>query len=289
MARLAATTHGADWVINADADEFWWPHNGTSRQYSPPRRLGTGVVRGIWRHFVLRPEEPVPFYDRMVVRRAPALDPVDPYCANAKVAHRADPNVRVGRGNHDAFGERLSLLRERVPLEILHFPIRSLHHLMTKYPTELAGHRSAGPAFVPPHIARVAEACKRNPDQPHRSLLVNDEAVERGSAGMVVRRHAFARSLRGDTVTPPTIPGRRCVRRGDRRHADAGLGLSPTGGVDLFGAAPSRPSRRNGAGSIDPVTRPCRQRGRRAETRGDPWVGAPSTELATPSRSALTV
>ena len=51
MARLAATDFGADWVVNADADEFWWPRGGTLKDVfgAVPERYG--VVRGCWRHF----------------------------------------------------------------------------------------------------------------------------------------------------------------------------------------------------------------------------------------------
>jgi hypothetical protein len=208
MARLAAAVFGADWVINADADEFWWPHSGTLHDVFAAVPARYGAIRGIWRHFVLRPEDPAPFYERMVVRRAPALEPVDPYCANAKVAHRADPNVRVSRGNHDAFGQRLTLFREWAPFEILHFPIRSRGHLERKYASNEAGHRLAGADLVPRHVARIAKSLQENPELVYRSLLVDDAALEEGLAdGSLTVDTRLRDRLRGDCVTPPSLAG----------------------------------------------------------------------------------
>src|ERR671925_2166412 len=46
MARLAATDCGADWVINCDADEFWWPKTGTLKEVfsAIPERFGMVVA-----------------------------------------------------------------------------------------------------------------------------------------------------------------------------------------------------------------------------------------------------
>ena len=63
MARLAATDHGADWVINADADEFWWPRSGSLKDVLATIPERYGVVRGCWRHFL-------PGRDRPLLRRA---------------------------------------------------------------------------------------------------------------------------------------------------------------------------------------------------------------------------
>src|SRR5919108_341850 len=68
MARLAASDFGADWVINSDADEFWWPRGASLRDVlrAVPPRYGT--VAAFLRVFVPRPESAEDVFERMLVR-----------------------------------------------------------------------------------------------------------------------------------------------------------------------------------------------------------------------------
>ncbi len=105
MARLAATDFGADWVLNADADEFWWPRGGSLKDVLAlvPERYG--LVRGCWRHFLPRAGEEELFAERMTVRLCKPAHPGEKatiFHAHQKVAHRADPAVAIAPGNHDA-------------------------------------------------------------------------------------------------------------------------------------------------------------------------------------------
>lgn len=134
MARLAATAFGADWVINSDGDEFWWPRGGTLKDVLaavPPRY---GSVRGMWRHFVPRPDNDEFFAERMIVRRCmPVTHQPHLFGPHFKTAHRGVPEVSVGGGNHDAIGRGLSPLYGWYPIDVLHFPLRSFEQCTRKY------------------------------------------------------------------------------------------------------------------------------------------------------------
>ena len=71
MARLAATEHGADWVINGDADEFWWPRGGSLQEVlaAVPRRYG--IAQSFVRHFVPVRDDGRPFHERMTLPAQP--------------------------------------------------------------------------------------------------------------------------------------------------------------------------------------------------------------------------
>jgi hypothetical protein len=166
MARRAATEHGADWIIHADADEFWWPRGESLASVLGAVPARYGVVRGIWRAFVPRPDDDRPFYERMTARLAPhaALnEPERPFRPHSKVAHRADPSVTVATGNHDLEQTSLLPLRGWYPLEVLHFPLRTSAQVARKNETNSAAwaerglYRQEASALLDPVVVDEAE------------------------------------------------------------------------------------------------------------------------------------
>jgi hypothetical protein len=206
MARQAATNFGADWVINADADEFWWPRAGTLKEVLESIPARYGVVRGLWRHFIPRPDDGVFFAERMTVRaspRAPINAPASPYRPDRKSAHRASPDVRVGRGNHDLLAGGLVPLRGWYPIEVLHFRLRSPEQAARKFAASWdAWSKSAGSA--PTSLAAAGFAADRAGSlaEFYASLGVDDDGLERGlvDGSLVVdtRLRDLLRTLRRD-------------------------------------------------------------------------------------------
>ena len=160
MARLAATEFAADWVINSDADEFWWPRGASLSEMlaAVPERYGT--VSGFLRTFVPRPGDG-DFAERMTVRfsaLAPINDPASLYKPIRKVLHRAHPEIRLTRGNHAVVDSPFAPLRGWFPIEVFHFPIRTFAQFEHK--TELQRHAFEKYVDRPPtgYHARMFEA-----------------------------------------------------------------------------------------------------------------------------------
>jgi hypothetical protein len=184
MARLAATEHGADWVIHSDADEFWWPRGGSLKDVLDAVPEAYGVVQAFWRSFVPRPDDGCFFAERMTARlsqHAPINDPTSFYRPVVKVAHRGDPEVTVARGNHALADSALVPLTTWHPIEVLHFPLRSRAQWMRK--VELQGEaftkhiERSGTGY---HLKGYDALQGGRIEQQHESLVVDDEAVRRG-------------------------------------------------------------------------------------------------------------
>jgi len=185
MARLAATDYGADWVINSDADEFWWPRGASLSEVlgAVPPRYGT--VGAFLRVFCPRPGDG-DFAERMTVRfsaLAPINDPASLYKPIRKVVHRGHPEIELTRGNHALVDSPFAPLRGWFPIECFHFPLRSV---------EQSSHKAQlqGEAFEK-HIARsptayhaeMFDALKRGRmAEYYDALVVSDDELRRGTA-----------------------------------------------------------------------------------------------------------
>jgi Glycosyl transferase family 2 len=131
MARRASTEHRADWVINADADEFFVPCDKrltlrTALEGIPtsleaftvpvtnlvgaPAMRGSGVDRLVWRD--MRSQDQL---QAIGIFAQPTPDAV----------HRGDPDVVVAQGNHFVSLKSTGQPPPEFELEVLHLPWRS--------------------------------------------------------------------------------------------------------------------------------------------------------------------
>lgn len=130
MARMACIEYDADWVINNDADEFWWPVSGNLKDTFHKIPAEYNIVSADRHNFVAIDNTDIPFYHSMKYRENISLnsqgEPLPP-----KVAHRGSKTVIVRQGNHSVEGiESPKAIFDLI--DIFHFPIRSYMQLENK-------------------------------------------------------------------------------------------------------------------------------------------------------------
>ncbi len=125
MAREAYSEYRADWVINNDADEFWYPRTGMNLKdvfRSIPNVFNSLKFRRS--NFVPVKLYSPPFYKRMIFKQEKSVNWLG-RPLSGKVAHRGHPNVSVHQGNHSIDVIKGYQRTDSPDIEILHFPARS--------------------------------------------------------------------------------------------------------------------------------------------------------------------
>lgn len=124
MARLAATDLGADWVINADIDEFWVPKDRSTLAESVATidpRYGRVLARRT--DLLRRRGTRGPWLRKAVWRDLLTLNQ-DGRPRGPKTAHRAAADVVVAMGNHSVTGT-IGPVTPDEPWDIYHAALRS--------------------------------------------------------------------------------------------------------------------------------------------------------------------
>jgi hypothetical protein len=182
MARLAAAEHGADWVLNADADEFWWPRGGSFKSALGAVPDGFATVGALVRVFVPRPDDGGPFWERMTVRLAtpaPINDPATSYRPVRHIVHRGGRDVEISQGVHTVRGLPGKALTDLYPIEVLHFPFRSRAQVEVKR-RKAPWHRGGN---VRGDLVRARRTVVegRRPGF-YEEVVIDDDALRRGLA-----------------------------------------------------------------------------------------------------------
>ncbi len=134
MARMASIEYKADWIINNDADEFWWPIYGSLKTTfeSIPNEFNTLLAQRS-DFIALDYLNEKPFFTEMVYRKKESLNALGKLLP-PKVAHRGHPEIIVRQGNHAVQGFESNHPLKGL-IDILHFPLRSREQFINKIVT----------------------------------------------------------------------------------------------------------------------------------------------------------
>ena len=209
MARMAATRYAADWTFSCDGDEFWWPRGSSLKDVFAATPRDRGIVFGAVRNFVPVAGSETDFWERMTLRyspHAPVNDPISPFRPyHPKVAHRADPTVVVHRGNHALLESRHLPVAGWYPIEVLHFPIRTLRQAQEKL---LSWAQALGTQARGADIAAARAMRSGDVNTPVASYLLDESSVQRGlRAGVLVEDVRLRDALR--SLLAPASEARR--------------------------------------------------------------------------------
>jgi hypothetical protein len=103
-ASAAAEESGADWLIESEANEFWWPRGGSLKELLELVAPGYDAVQALSRQFVPISGTTEPFSERMVHR----------------LVHGRPERRYVRRSGAEA---RVEAIRGWFPIEVLRFPV----------------------------------------------------------------------------------------------------------------------------------------------------------------------
>lgn len=242
MARLAFTAFDADWVINADADEFYWPLDDVGNPVAGPEidlgavlarvddHLGGLVVQR--ENLVALPGITGTWPERLRLRDLRSLSERGSRIG-PKVVHRGDPVIDVAFGNHDASSPTLGPVSPDAPLVAFHAADRSYESFSAKI--RRGGESVASNPALSPEVSWHWRA-------DHRRLLdgtLEQTWSERQPSPAQVREGLLGRTLRPESALlqrllhlqrrpvvdgaldpvlgPPAPPARRLLPRGLRR------------------------------------------------------------------------
>lgn len=183
MARLACTEFAADWVINSDVDEFWYPEHGDLKQTlaAVPASCDAVVVKRD--NFLPRPAVNGNFFaDVMIVRDLHSLNALGEPLPG-KVCHRAFADIEVKQGNHAVARNGAALDTTPALITILHFPMRSYGQFANKI--SKGGGAYARNASLAPGLGatwrHLYELWQRGElERYYQKSLVDDETVKTG-------------------------------------------------------------------------------------------------------------